>query len=174
LRDRKGVLSLVIRSYAGPDALGLTMRAVFPGVVSGLIANAIVVAPPGDSESAAVAEAAGAMLVVEPTFVEGFAAACRRLRPEGLVLADGGVFLEEAGLEALQRRLPLSDRKVIATMPMQYGLRGALQRVLGLITRDQVLMMSRERALAVKADPWQERFGRSLEIIRHHTERPRS
>jgi hypothetical protein len=166
------MLSLVIRAYSGPEALGATLRAAFPGVVSGLIADAIVVAPPGDSDSAEMADAAGAAHVVEMSFADGFQAACRRSRMHGILLFDGGVAVDEADLEAFRLKLPLREGAVLASAPVQMGMRGFLQRLAGRITRDQVLMLERGFAMTLPGDPWQMRFGRNLRIIPVRTERP--
>jgi hypothetical protein len=168
------MLTLIIRSYAGPDALGISLRAAFPGVVSGMIAEAIVIAPPGASDCAEMADAAGAELVVERNFVEGFQAACRRSRQEAVLLFDGGVALDQTGLEGFRLRAPLPEGRVLATKPMQMGIRGALQKIFGRVTRDQVLLIGRGHAMTLTDDPWSARFGRGLKIIPVRTERPGS
>ncbi len=166
------MFSLIVRSYSGPEALAVSLRAAFPGVVSGLIADALVVAPPGDADSAAMADAAGATLVVEPSFVEGFQAACHRSRQSVVLLMDSGIYLEEGALEAFRPRAPLPEGRVIASAPIQLGLRGRMQRLLGRVTRDQVLALGRGHAMALREDPWAARFGRGLKTLPFRAERP--
>jgi hypothetical protein len=166
------MFSLIVRSYSGPEALGVTLRAAFPGVVSGLIADAIVVAPPGALDCAEMADAAGAELVVESSFLEGFQSACRRSKQQAVLLFDGGVALDETGLEAFRLRSPMQEGRVRASLPIQMGLRGALQKIIGRATRDQVLLIERGRALTLQADPWQMRFGRAISYVHTRAERP--
>ncbi len=88
------------------------------------------------------------------------------------MLVDGGVSLEPAALEAFRQRLPLAEGRVYATAPVQFGMRGLLQRAFGMVTRDQALMISRGHAMTLKGDPWKSRYGRALRTLPFRTDRP--
>jgi hypothetical protein len=166
------VLSIVVRSYSGAEALTVSLRAAFPGVTAGLIGEAIVVAPPGDLDSAAVADAAGAALVVESTFVEGFAAARLRKRHAAILLVDGGAAIDQTSFALIAARLPLRDGAALATPPVQMGWRGLAQRLLGRVTRDQALVLSETLGETIAGDPWRHRYGRALTLIGAPITRP--
>jgi hypothetical protein len=167
------MLTVIIRAYSGPEALGVSLRAAFPGVVSGLIADAVVVAPPGASDCAELADAAGAVVAIRSTFANGFKAACGLARQDTIMLLDGGISFEASLLEALRQAGPLAEGRVLATRPVQLGMRGVMQRVLGRVTRDQMLLMKREHAALLTRDPWELRYGKALKSLSFRTERPR-
>jgi hypothetical protein len=167
------MFTVIVRAYSGPEALGVSLRAAFPGVVSGLIADAVVVAPPGASDCADLAEAAGALLAVESNFVEGFRAACRLARQEAVLLIDGGISFDDGMLESFVQKSRQATQHVCATLPVQMGIRGVLQQLLGRVTRDQVLLMPRDHGLRLMRDPWELRYGRALQTVPFRTERPK-
>ena len=159
------MFSLIIRSYDGPEALAATLRSVVSGVVEGRVGDALIVAPPGDLDSAQIADAAGAALIVQSTFYEGFLAAVTQMRQDTLLLIDGGIALPGFTLDAMAMRLPLGEMAVLASQPVQMGARGFVQRLIGRCTRDQALVMTRNRAALLEVDPWEIRFGRALTLV---------
>lgn len=60
------MITILVRVERGVEALAATLASLVPGVAAGLVADAVVLASEAEEETARLADAAGATLVVAP------------------------------------------------------------------------------------------------------------
>lgn len=101
------MLTVLIRvPDGGALALGLTLEAVIPGVVRGLVGDAVVSRAPGsDPEVAAVAEAVGATLVARRGSEPGWREAAALARGRSVLLLEAGDVLIDPWIAEIERHL---------------------------------------------------------------------
>jgi len=112
------MISVVIRSEHGLEPLAATLRALVPGVVEGLVGDAVVLAARSDEAVATLVEGVGAKLVIADDL--SWAGGARIARREWILCLDAGDVPGEGWMAALDRFVALS--------PPDRGL-GRLQRI---------------------------------------------
>ncbi len=107
------MISVLIRAQAGQpvELLGLTLTALVPAVVHGLVGDAVVLAPKADEAIAHVADAAGVGLVADAGGADGWRQAASHARGRWLLLLEAGDRMEPGWIpEAEQALLAYSPR----------------------------------------------------------------
>lgn len=145
------MLSAIVRSGAGPEALGRSLAPLVRGVVEGLVGEVVVLAAPGDADSARVAEASGASLLIAEDWGEGWARAAKLARCDRLLAIEAGVLLPEAFWPDLAERLAAGASAPLATRGAAGPFVRFMSRLGGRPDRGQALVLP--RAL-VDGDPW--------------------
>jgi hypothetical protein len=85
----------------GPEALAVTLSALIPGVIDGLIGDAVVLARWADPDIASVAEATGATLVTVPPGDDPWKAGAAAARREWVLCLEDGDVPAEGWVRAL-------------------------------------------------------------------------
>lgn len=97
------VTALIFAPSGRLEALGQTLAALVPGVTTGTVADAVVIARERDAEVEAVADFAGATLVLIEEGADPWAAGARLARRELVLCLEAGDVLEGGWREALDR-----------------------------------------------------------------------
>ncbi|MBM6594570.1 glycosyltransferase family 2 protein [Microvirga pudoricolor] len=102
------MITVLIRVKHGPEALVMTLSSLVPAVAAGLVGDAVILARHRDVTLAAVADGAGATLVVSEglSWRHGAAAA----RKDWLLCLDDGDIPQEGWIRALERFIGLGAR----------------------------------------------------------------
>jgi hypothetical protein len=100
------MISVVIRAEHNIEALAATLRALIPGVVDGLVGDAVVLAPSSDDVLANVVDGVGATLAIDPAL--SWASGARIARREWILCLEAGDLLGEGWMTALDRFIALS------------------------------------------------------------------
>lgn len=95
------MITVLVRVKHGPEALAVTLSALVPAVAAGLVGDAVILADAHDEAIDAVADAAGAALVVKDgaSWKEGAGNA----RHEWLLCLDDGDVPQEGWIRVLER-----------------------------------------------------------------------
>lgn len=95
------MITALIRTTHGPEALAVTLSALVPAVTAGLVGDAVIVARAHDETIDRVADASGAALVVTEgdPWMEG----TRVARHEWVLCLDDGDVPQEGWIRALER-----------------------------------------------------------------------
>ena len=109
----------LVLAARGPEALALTLSALVPGVVDGLIGDAVVLARQADRDIAAIAEATGATLVMVAPGDDPWRAGAAAARRDWVLCLEDGDVPAEGWVRALDRFVTI----------------GAKDRVFGRLTR---------------------------------------
>jgi hypothetical protein len=100
------MITALICVRQGPEALAVTLSALIPAVTAGLVGDAVILSERQDDTLAAVADAAGATLIVaEDASWQAGAAAARR---DWLLCLDDGDIPQEGWIRVLDRFVSLS------------------------------------------------------------------
>ena len=100
------MISILIRVPGDAVApLGLTLESLIPGVVRGLVGDAVVLCSPDAREVAKVADAVGASLVERAPDAAGWAHAAARARGHLVLMLDAGDVLAEPWISVVERHL---------------------------------------------------------------------
>lgn len=100
------MISVLIRVPGDAAApLGLTLESLIPGVVRGLVGDAVVLCAPDAHEVAKVADAVGATIVERAPDVAGWAHAAARARGHLVLMMDAGDVLAEPWITVVERHL---------------------------------------------------------------------
>jgi hypothetical protein len=95
------MITALICVRQGPEALAVTLSALIPAVTAGLVGDAVILSERQDDTLAAVADAAGATLIVaEDASWQAGAAAARR---DWLLCLDDGDIPQEGWIRVLDR-----------------------------------------------------------------------
>jgi hypothetical protein len=119
------MITVLIRVRHGAEALAVTLGALVPAVIDGLIGDAVVVTPTPDGAVAAIAEAAGATLVVasDDSWRKGAALA----RRDWVFCLEDGDVPTEGWMRVLDRFVTLSPVRSFGRLTRRpRGLREAL------------------------------------------------
>ena len=92
----------------GPEALALTLSALIPGVIDGLIGDAVVLARRVDQDITSVAEATGATLVTVPPGDNPWKAGAAAARREWVLCLEDGDVPAEGWVRALDHFVSIS------------------------------------------------------------------
>jgi hypothetical protein len=160
------MLTAIIRSSSGPEALVVTMRSLVPAVLAGVVARVCVAHAHAEQAIAEIAEAAGADHAAGDTAEDALQALVIQHGTDPRLLIDAGLALPEQSHGALA--LAARGQVVAASTPTQMGFRGFLQRILGRVTSDQVLVLPAGQA---PERPLQQRYGQALHIMPFRCER---
>ncbi len=168
------MLTLIVRAGNRVAPLVETLTPLVDGVVRGLAGKLILVVPSENSEIFAVANEAGADIIVATNWHEGLTEAARRAKGGSLLIADAGVIADSLLWPAVERSLrqgyPAAG-KIVATQQDRNlrNLIGAPWRKLrGKVTPDQIVLMARED---IKGDIWGIAFGKKLVLLPARTQR---
>ena len=132
------MITALIRTRHGPEALAVTLSALVPAVTAGLVGDAVVLAEEQDEAIAQVAEAAGAVLVVAQG--DSWAEGARVARRDWLLCLDAGDVPQEGWIRVLDRFLgagPPSSESGRFRRPQ--GVAHALLRALSAVVRRQTV-----------------------------------
>src|SRR3954465_12614716 len=99
------MLTALIHSEGPPDALAATLASLVPGVVEGLVGDAVIVARQAAPATAGIAEVAGAKLVVAPDGADPWRAGAAQARREWLLCLEAGDVPGEGWMRAVDRFL---------------------------------------------------------------------
>jgi hypothetical protein len=95
------MITVLIRVNHGPEALVMTLSALVPAVAAGLVGDAVILASAQDDQLSAVADAAGATLVMAP---EGsWRKGSQVARREWLLCLNDGDIPQEGWIRVLDR-----------------------------------------------------------------------
>lgn len=97
------MITVLVLASRGPQALAVTLSALVPGVVDGLIGDAVVVSSQADRDLAIVAEATGAALVAVAPGDDPWRAGVAAARREWLLCLEDGDVPTEDWVRALDR-----------------------------------------------------------------------
>lgn len=95
------MISVLIRAEHGVEALAVTLRALIPAAVDGLVGDAIVLAPEPDPVLEAVAEEVGAVFVVAS--VDSWRQGARVAKRDWILCLDEGDMPSEGWIYAIER-----------------------------------------------------------------------
>ena len=95
----------LVLAHGAPDHLALTLGSLVPAVVEGLMGDAVVIARCEDPGLAAIAEIAGARLVVAAPGVDPWRAGAPLARREWLLCLRSGDMPDEGWIRAVDRFL---------------------------------------------------------------------
>lgn len=131
------MLSVLIRCTAEDpvEHLGATLGALVPGVVHGLVGDAVVIAPGGDEGARHVAEAAGAIFLADPGGERGWADAARLARGRYVLLLASGDRPESGWTLDLERALMPPPAGALLLRRRKAGWLGDLSRRFALMRR---------------------------------------
>jgi hypothetical protein len=118
------MITVLIRVSHGPEALVMTLSSLVPAVADGLVGDAVIIAPVRDDDTAAVADASGATLVVSDD--QSWRHGARMARKDWILCLDDGDIPQEGWIRVLDRFITLGagDRPL-----------GRLQRPGGIVRR---------------------------------------
>jgi len=95
------MITALIRTRHGPEALAVTLSALVPAVTAGLVGDAVILAEGQDEAIARVAEAAGAVLVMAQG--DPWTVGARAARHDWLLCLDAGDVPQEGWIRVLER-----------------------------------------------------------------------
>lgn len=131
------MITVLIRVRRGPEALAATLSALVPAVAAGLVGDAVIMADGPDEAIAAVADAAGATLLVGE---EGWRSGAQAARRDWLLCLEDGDIPQEGWIRALDRFVSLArPERGIARLRRPHGIvwRG-LDALAGLLGRSPI------------------------------------
>jgi len=105
------MITALVLATRGPEALALTLSALVPGVVDGLVGDAVVLTPSADPDIAAVAEATGATLVMGAAGDDPWRAGAALARREWVLCLEDGDVPAEGWVRTLDRFVSLGAGK---------------------------------------------------------------
>lgn len=97
------MLSALIHSRSGPEALAVTLSALVAGVAQGVVADAVVIVERHDPDIARVADAIGAELVLAPDGEDLWRAGAKIARREWLICLEAGDVPLDGWVDAVDR-----------------------------------------------------------------------
>lgn len=103
------MLSAIIRSPGPPEPLAATLAVLIAAVTEGFVGHAVVVAPPGTTDVAALADATGADLVFAAD-CEAWALGAAAARGDWVLLLDAGDIPDIHWVRSVERHLLLSGQ----------------------------------------------------------------
>ena len=119
----------LVLAVRGPEALAVTLSALVPGVVEGLIGDAIILARRADPDIAKVAEATGAALVIAKPGGDPWRTGAALARRAWMLCLESGDVPAEGWVRALDRFVTLGagDRRFgrLTRRPATLGARWA-------------------------------------------------
>lgn len=128
------MITALIRVEHGPETLAVTLSALVPAVAAGLVGDAVILVRREDATLAAIADAAGASVIVSPdgAWHPGAPAA----RREWLLCLDDGDVPQEGWIRVLDRFVSLNSGQGLARLRREKGgagrvLKDALGRLFG-------------------------------------------
>jgi hypothetical protein len=127
------MISVVIRANHGIEALAATLRVLIPGVVDGIVGDAVVLAARSDDGLAGLVDGVGATLVIDEEL--SWAGGAQMARREWVLCLEAGDVLGEGWMGALDRFVALS--------PPESGL-GRLRRLGAWRARLRALVAARQ------------------------------
>lgn len=104
------MITALVLAARGPEALALTLSALVPGVVEGLIGDAVVLARRTDRDIAIVAEATGAAFVTVAPGDDPWRAGAALGRREWVLCLEDGDVPAEGWVRALDRFVSTSPK----------------------------------------------------------------
>ncbi len=133
------MITALIRVRQGPEALAVTLSALVPAVAAGLVGDAVILSERQDDALAAVADAAGATLIVaeDSSWRAGVGAA----RRDWLLCLDDGDIPQEGWIRVLDRFVSLnrSEHGLARLRRQRAGmLKVTLDAVSGLVGRTSI------------------------------------
>jgi hypothetical protein len=121
------MITVLVRVTHGPEALAATLSALVPAVAAGLVGDAVILSAKPDETVAAVADAAGATLIVseDASWREG----ARAARRDWLLCLDDGDIPQEGWIRVLERFVGLSgpERGLARMRRQRAGILGAVK-----------------------------------------------
>jgi hypothetical protein len=97
------MITALVLAARGPEALAFTLSALVPGVVDGLVGDAVVLTRRADPDVAAVAEATGAALVTIAAGEDPWRAGAARARRAWVLCLEDGDVPAEGWVRTLDR-----------------------------------------------------------------------
>jgi hypothetical protein len=124
------MITALILADGRVEALATTLSALIPAVADGLVADAVVLAPGENSQTARVAEAVGAAFLVVPAGEAPWAAGSAAARRDWVLCLDAGDLPSEGWMRAVDRFVALApaDRR-FGRLPRRHA--SLFRRLLG-------------------------------------------
>jgi hypothetical protein len=133
------MITVLIRVRRGPEALAATLSALVPAVAAGLVGDAVILSDKQDDAIAAVADAAGATLVV--TGDVSWKLGAQAARRDWLLCLDDGDIPQEGWIRVLDRFVSLgSPERGLARLKRERTgvMRAGFSALRGLLGRSRI------------------------------------
>ncbi len=158
------MITLIIRAGTSAPLLVETLSPLVEGVVQGLVGRLILVSTGDLPEIEAIAQEAGAELVISATWAEGLQLATAQVRTLWVLLVDAGVVAEPSLWTSCERHVRLDGK--IAASCLETGFVESflklLSRMLGKINHSQLVLI---KTKDIRGGVWGQSFGSRLTIL---------
>ena len=132
------MITALVSTVGGPEALATTLSALVPAVADGLIGDAVVLARSPDPQAERIAEAVGATFVVAPAGEDAWRAGAAASRRDWVLCLEAGDIPSEGWIRALDRFVALApaDRR-FGRLPRRHATLAARMRSLLAVMRSR-------------------------------------